>query len=346
MLSFLFLWQNINTLFVILFLNRKYSVIEAATQQLATSIFSQEAVVEKQNPTHKNVNYSAIQNRSIPLKDLRKEKITPLQDVINLSSNLSMLEDGHLDSSTFLGVAEAYLVPDTISKIGISMDTLACVSDEVGTVESLFDNIITDDDIFASSYGLLHPKAHHLQKKTRKEYETTLQTGLIFCDTNTPSWLPESFDKPGYQLPLLQMTPDSMENKSSDFFMYNQQSDHELVLHDVAAPGGIYTPYNGKMSPKMSLPEKGYIQIQTVYECDQDIDNAGCSVVHLTNGIQDTLPDNIFKELELQPGQTNENENLDYSVFWASAKEPNNINRYRTLCLNQEENDNFLCSSW
>ncbi|KAM3923089.1 uncharacterized protein C19orf85 homolog [Leptodactylus fuscus] len=304
---------------------RKYSVIEAATQQLATSIFSQEAIVEKRNRNPKNLNHSANQNRNILLKDIRKVPINPLHNVIGLSSNLPVLPDGHLDSSTFLGVAEAYLVPDTISKIGISMDTLG--SDEDGTVESLFDNILTEDGIFASSYELLHPKPHHLHKKPRKEqdYETTLQT--ILCDTNGPSWLPE-----GHQFPYLQMTPDSMENRTSDLF----SSDPEIEFHDVHKPEDIYPPDYVKGSPKLSTNTT-----QSDYECGHDIDL-------ITKGIQDTLPDDIFigKELDAQPGHPNENHHVDYNVLWASAKEPNAINIYRTLCLNQEESDDFMCSSW
>ncbi|XP_056399253.1 uncharacterized protein C19orf85 homolog [Hyla sarda] len=302
---------------------RKYSVIEAATQQLATSIFSQEPVVGKQNPPN-NLNYSTIENRSNLFKDTRKEKITQLQNVLKFSSNLSVLPDGHLDSSTFLGVAEAYLVPDTISKIAISMDTLACVSDEVDTVESLFDNI-TDEDIFSSPYGFLHPKTHQLHTKTRSEheYEPALQTGLIFCDTDKANRFPESFDKAGHQIPFLHMTHDSMKNKSSDFLMSSPWSDHEIVLHDVTTPEAIYMSNNEKRSPKVPFPEKGYIQVQAGYECDQDVntDNADFSVFQLNKGIQDTLHDKIFigKEMELQPSH----EDVDYSLFWASSPEPN-----------------------
>ncbi|XP_073511492.1 uncharacterized protein [Phyllobates terribilis] len=299
---------------------QKYSVIEAATQQLATSIFSQEALVEKQNQTHKNRN-SAIQHGSILSKGVEKEKITPLQNVINLSSNLSMLPDGHLNSSTFLGVAEAYLVPDSISKLGISMDSLSCISDEVGTVESLFDNIITEDDIFSSPYGLVQPKTHHLHKKTRKEheYKTTIQTDLIFHDTNRPTWLPESFDKSGHQLPFLQIASNSMENQSSDFSLSDQLNYHEVLLHDGATLENIE-----KGSPKMILSEKGFKQIQTGNECGQDVfpNNSGYSVVGFNKRMQDTLHDDIFidNELEMQSGNINENENIDYNVFWASAK--------------------------
>ncbi|XP_073422525.1 uncharacterized protein C19orf85 homolog [Dendrobates tinctorius] len=287
---------------------RKYSVIEAATQQLATSIFSQEAVVEKQNQTHKNRN-SVIQH------DVGKEKITPLQNVINLSPNLSMLPDGHLNSSTFLGVAEAHLVPDTISKIGISMDTLSCISDEVGTVESLFDNIITEDHIFSPPYGLLQPKTHLLHKKSRNEHEckTTIQTELIFHDTNRPTWLPESFDKSGHQLPSLQIASNSVGNQSSDFSLSDQMNDHEVLLHDGSTLENIEIG-----SPTLIFSEKGFKQ--TGNECGLDIfpDNAGYSVVGFTKQMQDILHDDLLidKELELQSG--NINELIDYSVFWAS----------------------------
>ncbi|XP_077113642.1 uncharacterized protein C19orf85 homolog [Ranitomeya variabilis] len=298
---------------------RKYSVIEAATQQLASSIFSQEAVVEKQNQTYKNRN-SAIQHRSIPSNDVGKEKITPLPNVINLSSNLSMLPDGHLNSSTFLGVAEAYLVPDTISKIGISMDTLSCISDEVGTVESLFDNIITEDDIFSSPYGLLQPKMHNLHKKTRNEheYKTTIQTELIFHDTNRHTWLPESFDKSGYQLPFLHIASNSMENQSSDFSLSNQMNYHEALLHEDSTLENIEIG-----SPTIILSEKGFKQIQTGNECVQDIfpDNAGYSVVGFTKRMQDILHDDMFIDKELELQSDNINEHIDYSVFWASLND-------------------------
>ncbi|KAM4016968.1 uncharacterized protein C19orf85 homolog [Anomaloglossus baeobatrachus] len=299
---------------------RKYSVIEAATQQLATSIFSQEAVVEKQNQTHKNLTYSAIQRRNAPSKDVGKEKMNNLQSVINLSSNLSMLPDGHLNSSTFLGVAEAYLVPDTISKIGISMDTLSCISDEVGTVESLFDNIITDDDIFSSPYGLLQPKMHHLPKKTRKEheYKTSIQTELIFHDANKPTWRPVSFEKSSHQLPFLQIASNSVESQSCGFSINDPLNYHELLLHDGATLENIE-----QGSPKI-LSEKGFKQIETGNECGQDFctGNGGSSIVGLTKQMQDTLHDDIFngKELELQSDNMNENEDIDYSVFWASAR--------------------------
>ncbi|XP_075046088.1 uncharacterized protein C19orf85 homolog [Mixophyes fleayi] len=288
---------------------RKYSVIEAATQQLATSIFSQEAVVEKQRLTNKNRNSSEIQNRSITPKDLRKERISPLQNVINLSANISKLPDMCFDDSTFLGVAEAYLVPEGISKI--SMGTLACVSDEVGTVENLFDDIITEDDIFTSPYGLLHPRSHYLHQKTEMEHEfgRNVHTGLLFCDSNISSWLPEGFDR----------TPDVAENKdisTHHFLLNNSLSDTHVV----------YSEDNGR---KPAFFEKCHIHQQTGYPCSQVIvsDDFDQSVIQTNQGTcaQNTPAEDLIidRESELQSKYNYGSEDVDYSVLCACAIEQN-----------------------
>ncbi|KAM5132310.1 uncharacterized protein C19orf85 homolog [Mantella aurantiaca] len=316
---------------------RKYAIIEAATHQLATSIFSQEAVVE--TSTNKNMNSTASQSQSNTLTDTRKGRVLP--NLFNLSTNLSKLPEVCLGDSTFLGVAEAYLVPDAISQVGVTMDTLAYVSDEVGTVESLFDDITVEDDIIASSYGLCQPRSQTLQLDPEKddELERCIQTGLIYYDNHISTWLPESFSRAVHQLPLLQRMPDTIEYKdgSAQGYLLDKLSDVQIGLHDINILDNMEVSFDSNQL------------YQTEYQHGQDCfpDELDQSVHQTKQGTSKwiTSPEGLIlsKVVEIKGRQNNENKELEPSVFCAGAM---GHNTYQALCLCPRENENCMCSTW
>ncbi|KAM8927724.1 uncharacterized protein C19orf85 homolog [Pelodytes ibericus] len=175
---------------------RKYALIEAATQQLATSILSQEAETEKHQPFVKEI--SSNQNGTR----------VPRENVTNLSAKLHEMPEVDTDNSSFFGVAEANLVSDCNSSRGVSMDTLAYVSDEVHVVESLFDDIINEECFVLSPCRLMQKRAHskaiiHKSDEERKT-ESHLQADLNVYKSNINSWFPQIIDRtaqPALQIP-------------------------------------------------------------------------------------------------------------------------------------------------
>ncbi|KAM9299381.1 uncharacterized protein C19orf85 homolog [Gastrophryne carolinensis] len=311
---------------------RKYSIIEAATHQLANSIFSQEAPVEKQ-PSTKTINSTAKSNST----EMGKDSISSLQNVLNLSSNLPQLPDMCLGDSAFLGVAEAYLVPDALTKVGVSMDTLTCVSDEVGTVESLFDDIINEDDIFASSYGLVRSRTQLLQHDLEDHgLENHLQTGLFIFNNHISSWLPESISKTDHQLPLTEATHSSKEHKkrSSHGFLFDKQSNIQ-----------IGHPYDNRLDSRKECSWAG-IETEADYPCGQHLilEQSIPQPKHSTSTMASPFESIIINEAGKPiSGPHYENAGIDLSAFCSDSIDPE---VYQPLCLQFQDNENCMCSSY
>lgn len=270
--------------------------------------------------------------------DTRKDRVLP--NVLNISTNFSKLPEVCLGDSTFLGVAEAYRVPDANSKVGVTMDTLAYVSDEVGTVESLFDDIITEDDIIASSYSICHPRPPSLQQGPEKdeELERYLETGLIYYDNHISSWLPESLSRAVHQLPFLQRTPSTIE--------YKDESAHDYLLDNSS---DVQTGLDDNILDNREVcfdSNQGY-QNDNQYGEDCFADESDWSVLLTKQGTNKwiTSPESLIlgKMLEPKGRQHNENKVVDSSVLCASAMEHN---MYQELCLCPQENENCMCSFW
>lgn len=281
----------------------------------------------------------ASQESSDSPTETRKDRALP--NIFNISTNLSKLPEVCLGDSTFLGVAEAYLVPDAISKVGVTMDTLAYVSDEVGTVESLFDDIIAEDDIIASSYGICHPRPPSLQQDPEKdeEPERYLETELIYYDNHISSWLPESFSRAVHQLPFLQRTPSTIEYKdgSAHDYLLDKLSDVQTGLNDINILDNREVCFDSN---------QGY---QNDYQYGKDCfaDELDWSVLQTKQGANKwiTSPESLIlgKMLEPKGRQHNENKVVDSSVLCAGAMEHN---KYQALCLCPQENENCMCSFW
>ncbi|XP_072281379.1 uncharacterized protein C19orf85 homolog [Pyxicephalus adspersus] len=308
---------------------RKYAIIEAATHQLATSIFSQEAAVEKET-TNKNIDSTASENRSDTPKNIRKGRVLP--NTFNISTNLSELPEVCLGDSAFLGVAEAFLVPDAMSKVGVTMDTLTFVSDEVGTVESLFDDIIAEDDIIASSYGLSHPRSQSLYQDTEhsQNLERCLQTGLIYYDNHISSWLPETLSRAVHQFPFLQRMSSTTEYKdeSAHSYLLDKLSDLQTGLQDI----------NILDNREVCFGSNHEYQNEYQYGHDCFLDESEQSVLQTKQGTSKWIPPKgliLNKVSEPRGIQDNENEDKDSNVFCADAMEHN---VYQTFCLCPQEN--------
>ncbi|XP_053308561.1 uncharacterized protein C19orf85 homolog [Spea bombifrons] len=186
---------------------RKYAVIEAATQKLAHSILSQEAESEKQlillNKT------PSVENGMNFPRTVVKNSCSC--NLIKLSANLPKMSEVNPNANTFLGIAEAYLVPDGDSSNSVGIETLAYVSDEVSTVESIFHDITTED-VILSPCSLLRSTTCSLYEIQRSEEETNfnqaifLQSELSDCKTNAGYRFPKPTDatsQPELQIPRL-----------------------------------------------------------------------------------------------------------------------------------------------
>ncbi|XP_029440293.1 uncharacterized protein LOC115080282 [Rhinatrema bivittatum] len=178
-------------------ISRKYADIEAATQQLATSILSQEAG-----------HAAPPEPFSCPAAAGAGPGPPPPQR--------PRASAGQPEAGTFLGVAEAFLAPEADPAAAAAaagpapIDPSACSSDEAGTVESLFDNIVGPESMAFPPYGDFWAGSQTSQEEPEQDRSAD---GFILYGENLTSSLfdPRAIDPP----PLLDFLMPSAESQAS-----------------------------------------------------------------------------------------------------------------------------------
>ncbi|KAE8593455.1 hypothetical protein XENTR_v10019143 [Xenopus tropicalis] len=332
---------------------RKYAIIEAATQQLAATILSQEAETENQKQLFKKTEIpSSGSIRTAPTKTLEKELFDPMQNEVTLPENATMAATEVPGEGSFLGVAEAYMAPDGNSSTGVSMDTLTGVSDEIGTVENLFNDIVRDEDFILSPYMLLHPgdtsviQVQNLEKEL--ECEIPMQTGYIVCENNIASWLPDVLDRTMEQLPLLKMAPNSLIKhnaahssllaNSADNSEISTMASHDFLLSDSAL-------HNINESEEMHFVQEACSQKQNTCENHQispsSYSGSFCLQTQAEMDMLYSSAGDSFRTWDLKPPQIESHEDEDgtFSLYCPCAIEQRAQNLSQGLFLHPQENE-------
>lgn len=183
---------------------RKYADIEAATQQLATTILSQNAEIDKRPMTCETLGQPGSTSTSVTTSTpVEKEHSQGSQAGVSRPPKRSMVHE----NSTFLGVAEAFCIPDPGSAVGVTIDNLAYGPDEVNTAENLFDDIIDSSEMVPSGCALFSPMNQCLSEITQNALQQEVpglaeeEGGFVVCGKNMIAWMPEVCDISIFQLP-------------------------------------------------------------------------------------------------------------------------------------------------
>ncbi|XP_069505674.1 uncharacterized protein C19orf85 homolog [Ambystoma mexicanum] len=191
---------------------RKYAEIEAATQQLATTILSQKAETDKSPEACETLRQPCSARTRIACSVALEKEQSPPPCVISDSIN-SMELATLTENSTFLGVAEAYYVPDAGSVIGITLDNLADGPDEVDTAENLFDDIIDSELVVPQACALFSPINQCLSGMAQNTVHQEV-SDFVLCRDSLVAWVPEVHDIAILQVPEVPLSCSVRETAS------------------------------------------------------------------------------------------------------------------------------------
>ncbi|XP_078509822.1 uncharacterized protein C19orf85 homolog [Lissotriton helveticus] len=237
---------------------RKYADIEAATQQLATTILSQNAETDKRPLACETLGQPCSTSSSVASSTpVEKEHSRGSQAGVSSPPKRSMDHE----NSTFLGVAEAFCIPDPGSAIGVTIDNLAYGPDEVNTAENLFDDIIDSSEMVPSACALFSPMNQCLsgisQNALQQEVPglTEEEGGFVVCGKNMIAWMPEVCDISIFQLP----------DDPPLCCVIEKASKCGISQHSVNSPGTIRPPCSllpGQVKDPYTFPtnRESYIQ--------------------------------------------------------------------------------------